>query len=808
MTVTIPEETTALSELGQAALAYAARGWPVFPLSPGSKVPFKGSDGFKSATTDLEQVRSWWTEHPDANIGFAAGSVAEILDVDGIEGADALEEWAGASVLGEKAIPDGPRSITGGGGIHYYVRPFAGRNRAGMLPSVDFRGDSKGYSILPPSVTDDQYRWIVSPDEADIPEPSEPLRELVIGSTTTAPAMSITERLQCRSRANETLPTGGYGETALGRELDDLSRARRGERNARLNHAAFAIAQLVHAGVLDEGSAVDGLQATARSVGLPDDEIKRTILSAWDGAARNPRPPSRLPDKAAPLPTRPAVASPTSATETTDDDWPEPSPLESVSVLPPFPVDALPEWMGRYVTGLSEEKQVAPDLAGLLGLAVLGATVGGYVFADVRQGWTPEPTNLYALVALPSGERKSPVVSELTTPLAILQDEMQQDARDAIARAESDARAAKRAADEAERLASKGGTPTERITNQGLMHEAAEEAARLAETVPVRPRLLVGDITPEQLAALLAAQQGRLGLFSAEGGVFESMAGRYDSNRGKGPAKASLDIWLQAYSGERVTVDRKGDAAPILVERACLTIGIAVQPSVLSGLAHIPGFKSRGLLGRFLMAIPESKLGHRNLTPEPCDPALKLMWTDRVIELGRKVRNQDRTVTLPFEHDASGQLLAFAQTIEPRLAPGGDFAVMAEWAGKLTGQVARLAALIHLAETGPEGLDQPVSSDAVHRAIRLGEYLIPHSFAAHDLMGADPELGNARRALATIRRNGWDTVQPRDLQRADRTIRNAEEAKAALELLTDYDWLRLVDPKRGGTWEVHPAARG
>ena len=91
MTVTIPDETTALSELGRAALAYAARGWPVFPLSPGSKIPFKGSDGFKSATTDLEQVRSWWTEHPDANIGFAAGSVAEILDVDGIDGADALE---------------------------------------------------------------------------------------------------------------------------------------------------------------------------------------------------------------------------------------------------------------------------------------------------------------------------------------------------------------------------------------------------------------------------------------------------------------------------------------------------------------------------------------------------------------------------------------------------------------------------------------------------------------------------------------------------------------------------------------------
>ena len=58
------------------ALAYAARGWPVFPLRPGEKVPLiakaAGGNGVHDATTDPDQIRAWWTKHPTANIGLAA----------------------------------------------------------------------------------------------------------------------------------------------------------------------------------------------------------------------------------------------------------------------------------------------------------------------------------------------------------------------------------------------------------------------------------------------------------------------------------------------------------------------------------------------------------------------------------------------------------------------------------------------------------------------------------------------------------------------------------------------------------------
>ena len=93
--------------------------------------------------------------------------------------------------------------------------------------------------------------------------------------------------------------------------------------------------------------------------------------------------------------------------------------------------------------------------------------------------------------------------------------------------------------------------------------------------------MVADDVTPEAVASLLAECGGSIAVVSAEGGVFDIIAGRYSGNI------PNMDVWLKGHSGDMIRVDRKG-RPPEYIRKPAMTLGLMIQPDVLKSIAAQP----------------------------------------------------------------------------------------------------------------------------------------------------------------------------------------------------------------------------
>ncbi|MCB7317150.1 bifunctional DNA primase/polymerase [Lacrimispora sp. 210928-DFI.3.58] len=172
----------------QWAAYYASMGLAVFPIKPRGKQPLT-EHGCKDASKVPEQIESWWTRWPSANIGIATGSasgglVVIDLDVDkdkGIDGRETLREWE----TQHRALPGHTwLAITGRGGYHYFYRDMSVvKNRTGIYEGIDVRGEG-GYIVAPPSIHPNghAYEWEQAPDEYPLAEANATVFNFLAGS--------------------------------------------------------------------------------------------------------------------------------------------------------------------------------------------------------------------------------------------------------------------------------------------------------------------------------------------------------------------------------------------------------------------------------------------------------------------------------------------------------------------------------------------------------------------------------------------------------------------------------------------------
>jgi hypothetical protein len=285
--------------LRTAALDWAGRGWPVFPLRPAGKQPAfpghtadrctgtdpwcrSGHQGWEPrATTDPARIGRGWAATP-YNVGIATGPAGlVVLDLDKPKpGEVPPPRWAlpgvtdGADVLAvlcERQGQDFPAGTftvrTRRGGLHlYFTTPPGvrlgntnGRSGRGLGWLIDTRACG-GYVVAAGSFVDQPDgtgRYEVTSDR-----PPAPLPGWLAGLLTTARPAPTT--IGCRSaHPGQVADLGGYARTALYRECERVRTATIGGRSHTLNKAAYNLGRLIGAGALPEDVAARELAEAA-----------------------------------------------------------------------------------------------------------------------------------------------------------------------------------------------------------------------------------------------------------------------------------------------------------------------------------------------------------------------------------------------------------------------------------------------------------------------------------------------------------------------------------------------------------------
>jgi replicative DNA helicase len=246
------------------------------------------------------------------------------------------------------------------------------------------------------------------------------------------------------------------------------------------------------------------------------------------------------------------------------------------------------------------------------------------------------------------------------------------------------------------------------------------------------------------------------------------------------------------------------------VARPALTIGVAVQPEVLRALAETPEFRGLGILARFLYSLPVSPMGSRRPDAEPVPPDLSHDYAAQLCTLTRSLDAVGANGQVICFAPGSAELLTeFAARLEHGSARMATCTTLADWAGKLAGAIARVAALVHLGRNvrGPWGREVPPT--AVEAAISVGDYAIAHAQAVFAAMGADPEVELARRVLRWIRDRDLAEFSRRD---AFRDLQSTSTPKVtdldpALELLVAHEYIAPVPAVRGSSGGRPPSPR-
>ncbi len=477
------------------------------------------------------------------------------------------------------------------------------------------------------------------------------------------------------------------------------------------------------------------------------------------------------------------------------DAWPELDASlleEGRAIAPPFPLPHLPQAWEGWVCDTAQSVCAAVDYVAQGVLAAVAAVSGVGVLVRVGPKWQ-EPLVLWqALVGAPSSG-KSPALAAVRRLLARIEDGLR--AQDGLRRSRHDA-AVERA----------------RLLTDQWRDRSASALAR-GDELPLKPadalfdesfvptQIVIADSTMEALADVVSGNPRGVVLWRDELAAWFANLGRYSG----GSDRAH---YLEAWSAESVTINRRNRSQPLHLARFPVSIVGTIQPD---RIAEAFAGGDDGLAARFLYVWPAAPDYTRLADRRAPDDDNAFVRLTRIMHAAGTA---DSPLVLRFDSEAEALFDHFHAGLhrQTREADGLE----AGWLGKGPGTVLRLAGILALlAWSEQDDAAQPpaiIGRETVQLAIGLWDhYFRAHARNVFNQTGRSDRDRHARRVVRWLQHTGTEELS-RELVRREALAHavDAEGADRVLARLQQGGVIRLL-PAPGGRgrpakrWAVNPA---
>jgi putative DNA primase/helicase len=677
---------------------------------------------------------------PDSNIGIATGSKAGLIvvDIDPRHGGDkSWEAWYAFN-----KVPNTLKVFTGGGGGHiYFSSTKIIKNRVGILPGVDIRGED-GYVVAPGSYhcSGKAYKWDTDPSIDQLAPLPECLEELIF-------------------RKKDNVITLHSNHIPLGLR----------------NNTLASVAGLLRRHGLEENGveqALSALNQTICATPLGTDEIS-------------------------------AIAKSISKYESKVTAWKTLTALPKIDIqVPALSIEYIPDPLRLWMGDIAERMQVpiefiaAPAIVGIS--SVVGRQIG--IHPKQKDDWLVVPNLWGAIIARP-GFFKSPAIAEALKPIDALTNKAQKEfesgkvavkTKEEMLKAKIDG-----LKDSIKKITRKGNFHDVDPLRQDL-EKSLEE---LESNVITEKRYKTNDATVEKLACLIKENpKGMLVLRDELSGWLKSLQ---KSGR-EGDREFYLESWNGYGSFTVDRIGRGTLHVPALCLSIFGGLQPSKIDAYLHQITNNYGDDGL-LQRFQILVYPDIQKKWRNVDRRPNKEAAETAQHVFSALASLKVRNASEQTSLSglhFSKDAQAVFDEWRLQLESRLrSPDSKSPVFESHLAKFRSLIPSLALIFHLIENySKAALDtsDEIQVESIQLALKWAKFLENHAKKVY----ADILFPNLKAAHVLAKKITQKQVQDGDslrsiYRRQWTLLRSLSELEPALCILEDAGWIKIENVKSG-----------